>query len=181
MLAVFSGLPICDCPFGSLWHLLIEFVVMHDEKDPTSLFIISFASEYSSRNVLRYQKGNQDYVFITTLFVHQLYVRVNILHVDNIYMGVSLNSICWDSSNYFNFCHLFYWNASSMHQARTVGSRVYMLQVLVWHPVLQISDGNLNWFNPPFLLKCLYQVRVITFFPVFRLLTDVVCLYTNGF
>jgi hypothetical protein len=34
------------------------------------------------------------------------------------------------------------------------------------------------WFNPPFLLKCLYQIRVITIFTVFRLLTDFVCLYT---
>ena len=36
-------------------------------------------------------------------------------------------------------------------------------------------------FNPPFLWKCLYQVRVITVFPVFRLLTDFVCLYTYEF
>jgi hypothetical protein len=34
------------------------------------------------------------------------------------------------------------------------------------------------WFIPPFLQKCLYQVRVITVFTVFRLLTDFVCLYT---
>ena len=32
---------------------------------------------------------------------------------------------------------------------------------------------------PPFLQKCLYRVRVITVFTVFRLLTDFVCLYTN--
>jgi hypothetical protein len=37
------------------------------------------------------------------------------------------------------------------------------------------------WFNPPFLWKCLYQVRVITVFPVFRLLTDFVYLYTYQF
>jgi hypothetical protein len=37
------------------------------------------------------------------------------------------------------------------------------------------------WFNPPFFLKCLYQVRVITVFTVFRLLTDFVCLYTYEF
>ena len=37
------------------------------------------------------------------------------------------------------------------------------------------------WFNPPFLWKCLYQVRVITVFTVFRLLTDFVCLYTYEF
>ena len=37
------------------------------------------------------------------------------------------------------------------------------------------------WFNPPFLLKCLYQIRVITVFTVFRLLTDFVCLYTYEF
>jgi hypothetical protein len=37
------------------------------------------------------------------------------------------------------------------------------------------------WFNPPFLYKCLYQVRVITVFTVFRLLTDFVCLYTYEF
>jgi hypothetical protein len=33
----------------------------------------------------------------------------------------------------------------------------------------------------PFLLKCLYQVRVITVFTVFRLLTDFVCLYNYEF
>jgi hypothetical protein len=32
-----------------------------------------------------------------------------------------------------------------------------------------------------FLQKCLYQVRVITVFTVFRLLTDFVCLYTYEF
>ena len=37
------------------------------------------------------------------------------------------------------------------------------------------------WFSPPYLWKCLYQVRVITGFPVFRLLTDFVCLYTYEF
>ena len=37
------------------------------------------------------------------------------------------------------------------------------------------------WFNPPFLYKCLYQVRVITVFTVFRLLTDFVCLYNYEF
>ena len=37
------------------------------------------------------------------------------------------------------------------------------------------------WFNPPFLWKCLYQVRVMTVFTVFRLLTDFVCLYTYEF
>ena len=37
------------------------------------------------------------------------------------------------------------------------------------------------WFNPPFLSKCLYQVRVITVFTVFQLLTDFVCLYTYEF
>jgi hypothetical protein len=35
--------------------------------------------------------------------------------------------------------------------------------------------------NPPFLWKCLCQVRVITVFPVFWLLTDLVCLYTYEF
>ena len=37
------------------------------------------------------------------------------------------------------------------------------------------------WFNPPFFWKCLYQVRVITVFQVFLLLTDFVCLYTYEF
>ena len=37
------------------------------------------------------------------------------------------------------------------------------------------------WFNPPFLWKCLYQVRVISVFTVFRLLTDFVCLYAYEF
>jgi hypothetical protein len=35
--------------------------------------------------------------------------------------------------------------------------------------------------NPPFLWKCLYQVRAIVVFPVFRLLTDFVCLLTYEF
>jgi hypothetical protein len=35
------------------------------------------------------------------------------------------------------------------------------------------------WFNPPFLWKCLYQVRAIAVFTVFRLLTDFVCLLTD--
>ena len=37
------------------------------------------------------------------------------------------------------------------------------------------------WFNPPFLWKCLYQVRAIAGFPVFLLLTDFVCLLTYEF
>jgi hypothetical protein len=37
------------------------------------------------------------------------------------------------------------------------------------------------WFGPPFLWKCLYRVRVITVFTVFRLLTDFVCLYNYDF
>jgi hypothetical protein len=37
------------------------------------------------------------------------------------------------------------------------------------------------WFNPPFLWKCLYQVKDITVFTVFRFLTDFVCLYTYEF
>jgi hypothetical protein len=37
------------------------------------------------------------------------------------------------------------------------------------------------WFNPPFLWKCLYQVRVIAVFTVFRLLIDFVCLYSCEF
>jgi hypothetical protein len=36
-------------------------------------------------------------------------------------------------------------------------------------------------FNPPFLWTCLYQVRAIAVFPVFRLLTDFVCLLTCEF
>jgi len=36
-------------------------------------------------------------------------------------------------------------------------------------------------FNPPFLWKCLYQVRAIAVFPVFRLLTDFACLLTYEF
>ena len=37
------------------------------------------------------------------------------------------------------------------------------------------------WFNPPFLWKCLYQVRAIAVFPVFPLLNDFFCLLTNDF
>jgi hypothetical protein len=37
------------------------------------------------------------------------------------------------------------------------------------------------WFNPPFLWKCLYQVRAIVVFSVFRLLTDFVCLLIYEF
>ena len=36
-------------------------------------------------------------------------------------------------------------------------------------------------FNASFLQKCLYQVRVITVFTVFQLLTDFVCLYNYEF
>jgi hypothetical protein len=43
----------------------------------------------------------------------------------------------------------------------------------VWHFTI--------WFNPPFLWKCLYQVRIITVFTDFRLLTDLVCIYTYEF
>ena len=35
--------------------------------------------------------------------------------------------------------------------------------------------------NPPFLWKCLYQVRVIAVFSVFRLLSDFVCKFTYQF
>jgi hypothetical protein len=44
-----------------------------------------------------------------------------------------------------------------------------------------VEIGFKIWFNPPFLLKCLYQVRVITVFTVFRLFTDFVCLYNYEF
>ena len=36
-------------------------------------------------------------------------------------------------------------------------------------------------YVPSFLWKCLYQVRVIAVFPVFRLLTDFACLLTYEF
>ena len=53
------------------------------------------------------------------------------------------------------------------------------------HPCSLLWKGEVwcfkIWFNPPFLLKCLHQVRVITVFTVFRLLTDFVCLYTYEF
>ena len=41
--------------------------------------------------------------------------------------------------------------------------------------------NRIKRFNPPFLSKYLYQVRVITVFTVFRLLTDFVCLYAYEF
>jgi hypothetical protein len=44
---------------------------------------------------------------------------------------------------------------------------------VVWHLVL------IDWSN--IIRNCSYQVRVITVFPVFRLLTDFVCLYTYEF
>jgi hypothetical protein len=37
------------------------------------------------------------------------------------------------------------------------------------------------WFNPPFLWKCLYQVRAIAVFLFFRLWNDFFCLLTNEF
>jgi hypothetical protein len=47
------------------------------------------------------------------------------------------------------------------------------------------SSSYTIWFQMrcwiPFLWKCLYQVRAITVFPVFRLLTDFVCLLTYEF
>jgi hypothetical protein len=44
-----------------------------------------------------------------------------------------------------------------------------------------IAIKNPSTTYPPFLYKCLYQVRVITVFTVFRLLTDFVCSYTYEF
>ena len=44
-----------------------------------------------------------------------------------------------------------------------------------------MKAGGKVWFNPPFLWKCLNQVRVITVFPFFQLLTDFVCLYNYEF
>ena len=44
-----------------------------------------------------------------------------------------------------------------------------------------MSELSRYLFNQPFLWKCLYQVKVITVFLVFRLLTDFVCLYTYEF
>ena len=45
-----------------------------------------------------------------------------------------------------------------------------------------VSEKKMFFFCPLYCLSffdvCLYQVRVITVFPVFRLLTDFVCLYT---
>ena len=45
---------------------------------------------------------------------------------------------------------------------------------------INISSSNL-FPNLVIPYKCLYQVRVITVFTVFRLLTDFVCLYTYEF
>jgi hypothetical protein len=46
-----------------------------------------------------------------------------------------------------------------------------------WH-ISMLAWGPM-WINN--ILLCLYQVRVITVFTVFRLLTDFVCLYTFEF
>jgi hypothetical protein len=47
---------------------------------------------------------------------------------------------------------------------------------------MEAGVGRRNiWFNPPFLWKCLYQVRAIAVFPIFRLLTDFVCLLIYEF
>jgi hypothetical protein len=50
--------------------------------------------------------------------------------------------------------------------------------ILIFVFLSQLTVCFKIWFNPPFLFKCLYQVRFITVFTVFRLLTDFVCLYT---
>jgi hypothetical protein len=77
--------------------------------------------------------------------------------------------------------------------------RWWLVLLILWKEVLpmlrklKVTAGNFEplwkrevwrfkiWFNLPFLLKCLYQVRVITILTVFRLLTDFVCLYTYDF
>ena len=46
---------------------------------------------------------------------------------------------------------------------------------------LQTDDGSSDGNNSRCLWKCLYQVRAIAVFPVFRLLTDFVCLLTYEF
>jgi hypothetical protein len=46
---------------------------------------------------------------------------------------------------------------------------------------LRRGSNRKIWFNPPFLWKCLYQVRAIAVFPVFLLLNDFVCLLTYEF
>jgi hypothetical protein len=54
------------------------------------------------------------------------------------------------------------------------------MNLIIFYKILKKLRFKI-WFNPPFLQKCLYQVRVITVFTVFRLLTDFFCLYTYEF
>ena len=52
-----------------------------------------------------------------------------------------------------------------------------------WPPMFKLSFHNCysDSLNLWAVMKCLYQVRVITVFTVFRLLTGFVCLYTYEF
>ena len=51
----------------------------------------------------------------------------------------------------------------------------------IWHYLHVLLSRRKICLNPPFLWICLYQVKVITVFPVFRLLTHFVCLCTYEF
>jgi hypothetical protein len=66
-------------------------------------------------------------------------------------------------------------NRYNSRQRSTLLKSIVYYRLRLWHWRRKI------WFKPPFLWKCLYQVRAIAVFPVFRLLTDFVCLLTCEF
>jgi hypothetical protein len=59
--------------------------------------------------------------------------------------------------------------------------KIYDFKIEVIPFIINFSTNLKIWFNPSFLRKCLYQIRAIAVFPVFRLLTDFVCLLTYEF
>ena len=71
------------------------------------------------------------------------------------------------------------WNYKLKSNKNSINDKYQELQFLI--DLIQCCKEEVwrfkIWFNPPFL----YQVRVITVFTVFRLLTDFVCLYTYEF
>ena len=69
----------------------------------------------------------------------------------------------------------------------TTHNNEFTIFFTIWYSMYIVTAGTFERnesgrfgalkFNPPFLLECLYQVRVITVFPVFRLLTDFFSVY----
>jgi hypothetical protein len=69
-------------------------------------------------------------------------------------------------------CYCFEWK-----RIYRISFNVYLCNAVLLNNVIIIKTK----VDPSFLWKCLYQVRAIAVFPVFRLLTNFVCLLTYEF